>query len=202
MKRIILSITATMAVVLSAKAIDLNSVQVWGYDVQFGAKFGMNITNVTNFEDTRAKTGLTFGVTGEIDLNEISGVAVEMLFSRQGYSYKADDYKFKERYSYLNFPILYQYNLKDIVTFEAGLQPGLKVAANYREKVGDTKYKGKLVGVRTLDLAIPIGASYLFEDYNVAIDLRYNIGLTNIYNTGGGDKHRNSNFTISAQYLF
>ncbi|MFR9652044.1 MAG: porin family protein [Rikenellaceae bacterium] len=202
MKRIILSIAATMAVVLSANAIDLSSVQLWGYDVQLGAKVGMNISNVTGLEDTNAKIGLTFGVTGEIDLNDQSGVGVELLFSRQGYSYKADDYKFKERYTYLNIPILYQYNLKDIVTFKAGLQPGIKMAANYREKVGDTRYKGKLIGVKTFDMAIPIGASYLFEKYNTAIDLRYNIGLTNIYNTGSSQKCRNSNFTISAQYLF
>lgn len=202
MKRVILSIAATMVVALSAIAKDLDEIKVCGYDLQLGAKLGMNITNVTKLEETSAKTGLTFGVTGEVDLTETYGVGVELLFSRQGYSYKSEDYKFKERYSYINIPLLYRYNVKDIITIKAGLQPGFRVAANYREKIDDTRYKGKLIGVKAFDLAIPIGASYLIKDYNVAIDLRYNIGVTNIYDNGSEDKHRNSNFTISAQYLF
>ncbi len=202
MKRIILSIAATIAVALSASAIDLSSVQLMGRDIQLGAKVGMNITNVSNIDGSKAKTGLTFGVTSAMDLDDKMGVDVELLFSRQGYTYKADDYKFKERYSYLNIPILCRYTIMENIDLKAGLQAGFLLAANYREKIGDTRYKGKLTGVKTFDLALPIGASYLLEQHNVALDLRYNIGLTNIYDTGSSNKHRNSNFTISVQYLF
>ena len=67
------------------------------------------------------------------------------------------------------------------------------------KEYGDTEaYNNDFAG-NTVDLSIPVGASY--EYMNVILDARYNFGLTNIYKIDAM-KSKNRFFTITVGYRF
>ena len=158
--------------------------------VSIAPTVGINISNVTDWNDTKAKVGLVAGVVAEYGVAEKFGVSAGVMFSMQGCGFKDEDDKVK--LSYLNIPILANYYVYKGLAVKAGVQPGILLSA----KEGSHDIKDHMKG---FDFAIPVGASYEYQ--NFVLDARYNIGLTKA-NKEGNRSNKNSVFQITLGYKF
>ena len=151
---------------------------------------GINISSVTDWNDTKAKVGLVAGAVAEYGVAEKFGVSAGVMFSMQGCGFKDEDDKVK--LNYLNIPILANYYVYKGLAVKAGVQPGILLSA----KEGSKDIKDHMKG---FDFAIPVGASYEYQ--NFVLDARYNIGLTK-GNKEGSRSNKNSVFQITLGYKF
>ena len=151
---------------------------------------GLNISNVTDWNDTKSKAGLAVGAVAEYGVAEKVGVSAGLMFSMQGCGWKG--YDDKTKLNYLNIPILANYYVYKGLAVKAGVQPGILLSA----KEGDKDIKDDVKG---FDLSIPVGASYEYQ--NFVLDARYNIGVTKA-NKNGDKSNKNSVFQITLGYKF
>lgn len=79
---------------------------------------------------------------------------------------------------YINIPILANVYVAKGLAVKLGLQPGFNVNSSVKSK-GDGVTVDADVDVKTVDLSIPIGLSYEFN--NFVIDGRYNWGVTKVH---------------------
>lgn len=195
---------ATFAVALFATA----SAQ----DLTYGVKVGINVASLSSDGDSEGQkslVGLHLGATAAYSLDDKSAISAELLFSQQGAkwseSYDGDEYTDKYKLSYLNIPIMYNYYVIDKLAVKAGIQPGFLLSSKYKWEVsydGESESgKEDLEGISGFDFAIPIGVSYDVTD-NIAVELRYNIGVSNIYKDSAEGSSSNNVFAISAAYKF
>ena len=183
MKKMFLAIAAMM---LSASMNAQNEVGQFS----IAPTVGLNITSVTDWDDTKAKAGLAVGAVAEYGVAEKVGVSAGVMFSMQGCGFKDGDEKIK--LNYLNIPILANYYVYQGLAIKAGVQPGFLLSA----KEGDHDIKDNM---KKFDFAIPVGASYEYK--NFVLDARYNIGLTK-GNKNGSRSNKNSVFQITLGYKF
>lgn len=115
---------------------------------------------------------------------------------------------------YITVPLMASYYVAEGLALKAGIQPAFLVTKNIKSKIAvddnGANYKEKLEGLNSLDLSIPVGLSYEYE--NVVLDARYNIGLSDLTkdNTTLGAQHpvrdkkkpRNSVFMFTVAYKF
>ncbi|MFI3306442.1 MAG: porin family protein [Rikenellaceae bacterium] len=215
MKKIILSVAAICMMAVST---------VSAQDFTYGVKVGLNLANLSGYETgddekNKSRLGFAVGVTGEYSLSDKMSVSAELLYSAQGdkityedsgdidgYSYSEEG---KEKYnlSYLNIPILYGYKVMDKLTVKAGIQLGFLLSAKNVEKYectfdGETeKYDEEYdikSGCNSIDFAIPVGVAYDLTE-KIAVDLRYNIGMSSIYD---GYTSKNNVLQLSVGYKF
>jgi hypothetical protein len=109
----------------------------------------------------------------------------------QGCKAKEGDGKMK--LDYINVPILANYYVIPGLAIKAGIQPGFLMSA--KDKDGNS-FKDEM---KKVDISIPLGASYEFE--NFVIDARYNLGLTK-GNKNGSASNKNSVLMFTVGYKF
>lgn len=170
-------------------------------------KVGVGISDLTGklYDPTQAEstkdvtlhpiTSVVAGVEMQYGLTDQLGLSVAALFSTQGA--KTDDELFKIRMDYFNVPIMLQYY--PIPNCGLAIKAGAQIGFVARKKItidGNT-YDADYIRVydrywrrpfyveselskqfNKVDASIPLGISY--ELYNFVIDVRYNLGLTNI----------------------
>lgn len=162
----------------------------------WGVKAGINIAGMTNSgSGVGSMVGFTGGVFGDYRFSDVFAVSADLLYSAQGARYNSDN---KVTLSYLNIPILANFNVWGNLAVKAGIQPGFLVGAATRAE--GTKYTGTDV-YKTFDLTIPVGLSYEFP-MGLILDARYGIGLTNILDFKDAGTSRNGVFSITAGYRF
>lgn len=128
-------------------------------------KIGLNVSTVGDLD---WKAGFVFGAELQHQINRKMAVAGGLLYSFQGG--KTDAYTWNP--GYINIPVTLNYYAARGFALKAGLQPGFMVS------------KDDMSGVNTLDLAVPVGMSYEFD--NFVLDARYNIGVTKVPKHGDG----------------
>lgn len=161
---------------------------------------GLNLTNVTDYDDMKIKPGMVAGINGEYGLSDKFGLSAGLMFSMQGCREKEGDYKYIERMNYLNIPILANYYVWKGLAVKAGIQPGFLLNAKAIEKEDGEKETEKFTDeCHRFDFAIPVGISYEFS--NVVIDARYNIHVTKVFKDDEGHS-RNSVFQLMVGYKF
>ena len=212
MKKIMM-IAALMVATLSASA--QNEVG------QFTLKpmVGMNIASMTKAENSKVRVGLAAGVEGEYGVAENFSVSAGLLYSMQGVKengsltayvpaigtvhYTGDR---KMKLDFLNIPILANYYIVKGLAIKAGVQPGFcvskKQALNGVGVVNGQSYNVDVDekienGVKTFQLAIPVGLSYEYESF--VLDARYNIGVTKALE---GSDSRHNVFSVTLGYKF
>ena len=183
MKKLML-MAAMMVAVLSANA--QNEVG----QITLKPMVGATLSTITDSNHSKFKIGFAAGVEGEYGIMEKLGVTAGLVYSMQGAKYEGDD---KEKFDYLNIPILANYYVIPGLAVKAGIQPAFLLSA--KDEDGDD-IKDEC---NTFDFAIPIGASYEYK--NFVVDARYNFGLTKI-NKDGSKSHKNSVFMITVGYKF
>ncbi|MBW6491976.1 MAG: PorT family protein [Lentimicrobium sp.] len=168
--------------------------------INIGIKGGLNYYNISNDNNLKYdnKLGYHIGLLGHIHINQSFAVQPEIVFSTQGAKYKVDNVTTNYNLSYINVPVLFQYMFDNGLRLQAGPQAGLLLAA--KSKNGSTTIDNK-ENLKPLDLALSIGAGYIFPPSGLGIDLRYNLGLNNI-NDVGEVKSTNRGLQLGLFYIF
>jgi len=154
-------------------------------------KVGVNMSNLSgDVDETKMKFGIVAGAEAEYGLMDKLGVSAGLLYSMQGCDFDVDGAE-KMKMDYLRIPILANYYVTNGLAIKAGIQPSILLSA----EVGDVDFKDEC---KTLEFAIPIGASYQISDF--VIDARYNLGITKA-NDGDGSM-KNNVIQITVGYKF
>ncbi|MEO5564257.1 MAG: porin family protein [Chitinophagaceae bacterium] len=143
-------------------------------NVHFGIKAGANFASMKNGEiNTDSKAGLNVGGLAHIHLSKTFAIQPEVVFSMQGGTHENGD---KNKFNYLNVPVLAQYMFGEGFRVQTGPQLGLLLSAK-------NEINGVEVDIDDLlkksDFGWAFGASYITKQ-GIGIDGRYNLGITSI----------------------
>lgn len=181
--------------------------------VKWDAKFGMNFSNITKVDNTKALPGFQLGVGMDYGFSESWSLQSGLIISSKGYKYDAEDahdYSFKARPIYLDIPILaaYKFNISDNTKFVINAGPylafGLGGKCKYDEG-GDYKlFKGEDgddAEMKRFDLGIQYGIGLELSD-RYLINLTGQNGFISPKNYDGGKDYKNMTFSIGVGYRF
>ena len=166
-------------------------------------KAGLNLATLTN--DSEAKiVGGEFGYVASPKM----ALSFGAMYSQQGCKAIFQGIDGTIKMDYINIPVIASYRATDKLAIKIGLQPGfmindkVKISGNgVSAEVGlEESYRsaGLDVTINKLDLSIPIGISYDFD--NVQVEFRYNAGITKILSAPGGEGTKNSVVQITVGY--
>ena len=159
-------------------------------------KAGINISTLSNKDNAEVKVGITAGAEVEYMMTRQLSLSAGALFSMQGAKsttvFREVDNTTKEirevdikntmEFDYINVPILANYYIIEGLAVKLGIQPGFNIVAKRKRTDGVDKVSENLknlgVDVRKVDISIPIGVSYEFNDF--VVDARFNLGLTEV----------------------
>ncbi|MEK8180936.1 porin family protein [Flavobacterium buctense] len=193
----------------------LNSIEA---QVKYGLKGGLNIANLNideaGFPKTSAITSFHLGGFAEIMLNKKVAFQPELIYSAQGakFDFLFDDgsgnlYDTENTFklSYVNIPLMIKYYPQSKFFLEAGPQVGFLTSAKLKVEVvgfgSDTQGANQLF--KEIDFGFNLGAGYNISK-NAMVNVRYNLGLSNIAETESGDTTTINNrvFSLSVGYIF
>lgn len=191
MKKLFLAVVAMM---ISAATFAQNEVG----QLTIQPKVGVNIANITDADDADPRIGLAAGAEFEYGLTDNIGLSAGVLYSMQGVKTIIVDDDCTSKLDYLNVPILANFYVAKGFAVKLGVQPGFKLSSKAKFKgSGGSKEVEVEDGVKSVDLSIPVGLSYQYQ--NIVFDARYNWGVTKIVDDADS-KH--SVFQITVGYKF
>lgn len=156
-------------------------------------RVGINLANFAgDVSDNSMKFGLFAGADAQYQLSTLVGLSGGVFYSMQGCEYSGDN---KQTLDELNIPLVAHFYVAPNFALNTGLQLGIPVAAEF--KSGDNSIDNKS-DTQSLELSIPIGASYEYQDF--VFDARYNLGVSKVNKSDGSI--RNSVFQLSVGYKF
>jgi len=126
-------------------------------------------------------------------LTEKIGIQPELLYSVQGSTITLFNTKVDNKYSYLNIPVLFRYNIIPLINVHAGPQLGINLSADQKSGGNSASFKND---VNTADFAVAFGAGFdLPVGFNGGI--RYNLCLSNTAkNATNGETAKHTVFQI------
>ncbi len=171
-----------------------------------GIKAGPNLST-QSVDDSSVvysfRFGYQVGVFGQWVSDQFS-LQPEVYYSQQGATIHYQDQVLYTKLRYLNIPVLFKYNINGGFRVMAGPQLGILLCARsnyhpitkepYKEQIYTTAYK-------KTDFALAFGAGWE-SDMGILVDLRYNLGLTDVSNFAGVPATRNRVIELSVGYLF
>lgn len=191
MKKLFLAVVAMM---VSAATFAQNEVG----QLTIQPKVGVNIANITDADDADPRIGLAAGAEFEYGLTDNIGLSAGVLYSMQGVKTTIVDDDCTWKLDFLNVPILANFYVAKGFAVKLGVQPGFKLSSKAKFKgSGGSKEVEVEDGVKSVDLSIPVGLSYQYQ--NIVFDARYNWGVTKIVDDVDS-KH--SVFQITVGYKF
>lgn len=191
MKKLFLAVVAMM---ISAATFAQNEVG----QLTIQPKVGVNIANITDVNDADPRIGLAAGAEFEYGITDNIGLSAGVLYSMQGAKASEESVDYTLKLDYLNVPILANFYVAKGLALKLGVQPGFKLSSKVKgEASGVTAELEVEDGVKSVDLSIPVGLSYQYQ--NIVFDARYNWGVTKIVDDADS-KH--SVFQITVGYKF
>lgn len=172
-------------------------------NITIGPKAGLNVTNISNISGNKNKLSIHVGAFAEWRVNDFFGIQPEIVYSRQGFRWKDDGYKVKNRVNYLNIPILAKLYVLDELSVDLGPQIGFALNGKAVAKEDGNTHKYKNKDLNTVELSWAIGLSYNWDDF--MFSARYNIGLSNVMDkdkSWDGSNNKNHVFQLSVGYRF
>lgn len=172
-------------------------------DPKFGLKGGLNVSklNYSNNKDVDWRTGFHLGGLAHVHITPAFSLQPEVYYSSQG-GKMANPYgngTMNLNLSYINVPVLLQYNFANGFRLQGGPQVGFLVGVS--DKVDDVElHKLSTANFKSVEVALPLGLSYLGYS-GLGVDTRFNIGLTNI-GKSSDPTVKNNVFQVGAFYLF
>lgn len=175
---------------------------------KFGIKAGGNLSSITG-DDTKSKFGFYAGALVNVPISEVFSIQPEVVYSQQGAKAK-DNYDFagytitnmKQNLSYINVPVMVQYNATPEFYLEAGPEFGFLVNAQAKGDINGSTYKASNKdSLKTFNFGLGIGLGYRFTS-QLGINARYTAGLTDIVKNGGGETSKNTNFQLGLVIIF
>ncbi|HLS12512.1 MAG TPA: porin family protein [Flavobacteriaceae bacterium] len=168
-------------------------------NVTFGAKAGINLSNLSsdNFTSTKMRTGFHLGLLAEIPLSNIFSIQPELLYSTQGtkasqITLGGDPVKTDYKLDYIQVPILAKVYLTESLSLEAGPSFNFLIKEEIDERKTDFGSNFEFAGT--------LGASYMIKG-GFFVNARYFYGFTNALNTFT-TTYNNSGFQIGVGFIF
>ncbi len=193
-----------MKKIILAMAIAATTVYTAGAQVRFGIKAGLNGYNFSGDDaddDYKTKIGLNGGGLVNIPVAENFSVQPEVLYSSEGSQYTQSPYTVKLNLTYINVPVLIQFNSSSGFYVEAGPQIGFLASAKRVDKGDDFEDEEDIKEVfKTTNISVAGGAGYRHSS-GFGIGARYNFGLVNIVDDEDADI-KTGGFQVGISYLF
>lgn len=168
--------------------------------VSFGIKGGLNIYNADNRIgiDHNPVVGLHAGVLSHIHLTKHFALQPEIVFSTHGTNYRYNGDETRDRFGYINIPVLVQYMFNNGIRVQAGPQLGFLVHAvskydNIKENIREDR--------NAVDFGFATGASYQIPNTGFGFDARVNLGLSDV-NRNGTVRSTNRGLQLGVFYMF
>lgn len=191
MKKLFLAVVAMM---VSAATFAQNEAG----QITIQPKVGVSIANITDAVGADPRIGLAAGAEFEYGLTDNIGLSAGVLYSMQGAKASEESVDYTLKLDYLNVPILANFYVAKGLALKLGVQPGFKLSSKVKgEASGVTAELEVEDGVKSIDLSIPVGLSYQYQ--NIVFDARYNWGVTKIIDDADS---KNSVFQITVGYKF
>lgn len=176
----------------------------------FGVKAGANLANfrTENYNpepDVNMKTSANGGFFANIPLSEKLAFQPELLYNGMGSKIKFSGISSEQDLSYISLPLMFQIKTPGGFFVELGPQPSILIRANSVVNGVQTDNKGSF---DSFDLGLGGGIGYTSR-VGLGANARYNLGLTNTLEDGGGNNSpndgpelKNSVIQIGLFYLF
>ncbi|KFF13098.1 opacity protein [Chryseobacterium soli] len=175
---------------------------------RFGIKVGGNLSSISG-GDTKSKVGFYAGGFVNVPISDAFSIQPEVVYSQQGAKAKGDyelaTYAIKnmqQNLSYINIPLMVQYNATPEFYLEAGPEFGLLVNAQVKGDInGQTNKANNKDSLKNFNFGAGIGLGYRFTQ-NIGVNARYIAGITDTLKYGLGENSKNTNFQLGINYLF
>ncbi len=185
--------------------------------LEFGLEGGINLTNISGFDDTKSIGNFNFGFYFDIQMKEqwylYTGVQVKSNFGMKNLSendlefleYDIDNAegKYTQKLNTFMVPILANYKFKNHFYVEAGPQVGL-VYNSWVEFTSDENNKDIKIKdyndnlINWFNAGIAGGFGYkLQKGEGITLGVRYFQGLTNVFKYRSGTKHNSFHIKIN-----
>jgi hypothetical protein len=172
--------------VLIVAGISISTANAQG-SLQFGAKGGLNLSNVSV---SNGHQGYSYSSLADFNIGLFLKVPVVRFFSIQPeLYYSAQGFRFddgtgtggtiSEHVNYLQVPVLAKFTSRSGFFAETGPQLGIKLNAIDKENGASQDVSG---AYNSADFSWVFGIGYKVPEAPVAFDLRYNAGISNIAN--------------------
>ncbi|HWB93684.1 MAG TPA: porin family protein [Puia sp.] len=172
--------------------------------IQFGVKAGANFANITGDGTSGYKSlvGLDAGVFANIPLAQSFSFSPEIIYSGKGTKFSDAGIDFTGRANYLDIPLLFKYKHASGFNVETGPQVGFLLSAQLKAQGQSQDQKAYF---NTTEFAWDLGIGYDIPKTPVGIEVRYNLGISNIAKADPNDpndnfKQHNSVFQVGLRY--
>jgi len=103
--------------------------------LSIGPRAGVNISSVSNVDNSKSLSGLALGLTSTYSINQSTGLTLDILFSNQGFAVGEDEYKI----NYVQVPLYFDLFFGELGTafrpkVYAGVAPHFLLKAKYNEE--------------------------------------------------------------------
>lgn len=180
-----------------------------------------NTTGTYYSLDSKYREGAMGGVDVQYQASNIFAISAGLTYSRMGCKYEDSDITGFEpgtyaafsnsrlSLDYLSLPVLVHAYIAHGFSVNAGVQVAYRTRSNLHTEstdvtinkdgsytYGDVPQKDDedYVFAKRFDFSIPVGVSY--EYANVVLDLRYNIGVSKVFDWAGSGENRSLAFTV------
>lgn len=184
--------------------------------VKFGAKAGVQLTNLVGNDDFEGDSKFGFHVGGYANIRFAEQFAFqpELLLSLQGSKYENEETvmgvtakeEAKWNLIYLQIPLMLKWYAYEGFNVEFGPQVGFNVSAKEKYEASisgggiseSEEYNEDIEDIETMDFSLNIGAGYEMEN-GLNFGIRYGLGLTEILKDSD---LKNSVIGLSVGYTF
>ena len=180
---------------------------------------GVGLSGTKDGGSWEPKTGGLVGLeTQVLSCNKNSSVYVALILLIQGAAYieiselrsfyeedafksvalNDNEFSGKVSLTYIDLPIMYNYQSENGFYAEIGLQPGFLISAKDKYDGGSYNYKNN---VKSFELGLPLGVGYRINE-QLSVGARGCYGLSNANNVDNGDKDHNYTIFGVVRYNF
>lgn len=172
--------------ILSALLVGISMIAFSQAQVAIGVKGGLNLSKL-DASGADNRTGFHGGAFALFKLSKI-GIQPEILFSQQGSKFDVGELET----SYINIPVMLKIYLAAGINLQAGPQFGFLSSAELDGVDAKDAYKKS-------DISAALGLGWDLP-FGLTIDARYNLGLSDLNDSGTGDAIKNQVIQISLGY--
>lgn len=167
----------------------------------FGLKGGLNLASLSvnrNSSGYQNRAGFYGGLFAHVPVGPQLAIQPEVVYSSQGTKYTAGSLEHNLALNYVNIPVMLQAMVGRGFFAEVGPQVGFLTGA--ADKVGDVESGATTTkDFKKSDVALGFGLGYSGTS-GVGIGARYNLGLTDINNSGLSNNLKNNVLQIGLTY--
>ncbi|RYF86057.1 MAG: PorT family protein [Chitinophagaceae bacterium] len=159
--------------------------------INIGLKGGLNLATLDNSQDNNIENRVAYhaGLFANIPASSQIAIQPEVIYSSQGAKYPIGNEKLNLTLNYVNIPVMVQAMVGR--GFYAELGPQLGILTGVADKINDTELGSvDKNDFKSTDVALGFGVGFKGVS-GFGIDARYNLGLTNINNSGGANIKNN-----------